>query len=275
MAGNNPKISVLMPSYNQGKYLEAAIRSVLTQNYPHKELIVVDGGSTDESPKIIQRYQSQLTYGVSEPDRGQAHALNKGMAHATGQVIGWLNSDDYYLPGAFARVSEAFRKNPDAALVHGERIMVDEEGRVSGWTVLPEFNPLKTAYTICSETAFWQKSMAAPFHFDEELHFAMDVDYFCRLHQVARFVKLDDYLGAFRCHNNNKSTTIHQRGREETIELWREFFPDHPDSWKNPPQPTTFQMLLRVVRHPFLIGAPYLYRRIVLGRRGLNAAPGE
>ena len=119
MPPDAPKISILMPSYNQGPYLETAIQSVLAQDYPNKELILIDGGSTDTSPDIIRRYQSHLAYSISEPDRGQTHALNKALPHATGEIIGWLNSDDYYLPGAFRHAAEAFRQNPDALLVHG------------------------------------------------------------------------------------------------------------------------------------------------------------
>jgi len=152
------KISILMPSYNQGPYLEAAIRSVLTQDYPNKELIVIDGGSTDESREIIKRYESELAYWVSEPDRGQAHALNKGLAHATGDIVGWLNSDDCYLPGAFRRVARAFEQNNEVLLVHGDRLMIDGAGRVSGWTALPAFDPAKTGFVVCSETAFWRKA---------------------------------------------------------------------------------------------------------------------
>jgi glycosyltransferase involved in cell wall biosynthesis len=266
----HPKISILMPSYNQGPFLEAAIRSVLTQDYPHKELILVDGGSTDDSMEIIRRYQADLAYWISEPDRGQTHALNKALPHATGQIIGWLNSDDCYLPGAFRRVAQAFQRNPEAVLVHGERIMIDGDGHVSGWTVLPAFDPATTGYVICSETAFWRKRIAETSPFNESLRFAMDVDFFCRLYHQGRFVKLNSYLGAFRCHAANKSSTILDVGHTEGQALWKSIFPDLPEAWRNHAEPSTLRKILPLFQHPLTITFPYLYRRYLLGLRGME-----
>ena len=149
-----------MPSFNQGRYLEAAIRSVLSQDYPNKELIVIDGGSTDDSVEIIKRHERNLAWWVSEPDRGQSHALNKALNVVTGEIIGWLNSDDCYLPGAFCRIARAFAQHRDAIVVHGDRIMIDSGGHVLGWTALPAFDPAVTGFNVCSETAFWRKSRA-------------------------------------------------------------------------------------------------------------------
>lgn len=264
----NPKISIIMPSFNQGPYLEAAIRSVLSQDYANKQLIVIDGGSTDNSMEIIQRYQQKLAYSVSEPDLGQADALNKGLSQVTGDIIGWLNSDDCYLPGAFRSIVRAFQKNPNAVVVHGDRIMIDRNGHVSGWTALPAFDPATTGYTICSETVFWRKTGTNDLHFDETLRFAMDVDFFGHLHRRGPFVKLNAYLGAFRCHAANKSSTIIDVGHTEGQALWRIHFPDHPDGWKNKPPPGKLKMLFSLLRHPFIIALPYLYRRFCLGLRG-------
>lgn len=266
---NIPKISILMPSFNQGPYLEAAIRSVLTQNYPNKELILIDGGSTDTSLEIIQRYQTDLAYWVSEPDRGQAHALNKGLERVTGVIIGWLNSDDYYLPGAFARVAKAFLQNPDAVLVHGDRIMIDKDGHVAGWTALPPFDPATTGFIVCSETAFWRKCRPPRMAFEENLHFAIDLDFFCRLYQQGHFVKLNDYLGAFRCHLENKSSTIADVGQSETESQWKKIFSNDPGGWQNRPATDKFNLLSRFFLHPNIIALPYLYRRLCLGRRKL------
>jgi glycosyltransferase involved in cell wall biosynthesis len=268
MKSSRPKISILMPSYNQGRYLEAAIRSVVTQDYPDKELILIDGGSSDNSVEIIKRYQADLTYSVSEPDRGQAHALNKGLSHITGEIIGWLNSDDCYLPGAFSRVARAFEKNPDAVLVHGDRIMIDGNGHVSGWSALPDFNPETTGFTVCSETAFWRNLRENNLRFNEQLRFAMDLDFFCRLYRTGRFVMLPSYLGAFRCHADSKSATIPELGAAESEVIWKEIFPEAPDGWKNTPAAGKFRLLLRLLQHPFTIALPYCYRRFVLGLRG-------
>jgi len=271
MLQDHPKISIIMPSFNQGRYLAAAIRSVLSQDYPNKELILIDGGSTDQSVEIIRQYQSDLAYSVSEPDRGQAHALNKGMTHATGDIIGWLNSDDCYVPGAFNRVVAAFHQNPDAILVHGDRIMIDSNGHVSGWTTLPAFDPATTGYIVASDTTFWKKSCCDNLHFDENLRFAMDLDYFSRLYHIGRFVKLDSYLGAFRCHFESKSATIQSVGDVEGKARWQDIFPQFPDGWRNEPKYDKKKHLFRFFQHPFLIAFPYLYRRFCLGLRGMPA----
>jgi len=270
MKSDLPRISILMPSYNQGRYLEAAIKSVLSQDYPNKELILVDGGSTDESVEIIHRYQSKLAYSISEPDRGQAHALNKALSHVTGDIIGWLNSDDLYLPGAFTRIAKTFAQNSDAVLVHGNRIMIDSAGHVSGWTTLPAFDPATTGYVIASETVFWRKDRSENLRFDENLRFAMDLDYFCRLYQLGRCVFLGNYLGIFRCHNESKSSTIHEVGSIEGERCWKSIFPDHPDGFSKRFKLNRALQFSQFIQHPFLIAFPYLYRRFWLGLRGVS-----
>ena len=111
-----PRISIVTPSFNQGQFIEKTICSVLDQNYPNLEYVVIDGGSTDETVEIIKKYAKHLTYWVSEPDRGQSHAINKGLAHCTGDVFNFLNSDDYLEPGALFHVAEAWNEKTDAAV---------------------------------------------------------------------------------------------------------------------------------------------------------------
>ena len=122
---NNPTVSIITPSFNQAAYLEQTLCSVLDQSYPHIEYLVVDGGSTDASPAIIQRYASRLAWWVSEPDHGQAEGLNKGLQRASGEIIAWLNSDDLYLPGTLHRVARFFQQHPDVDVV------VDREENVA------------------------------------------------------------------------------------------------------------------------------------------------
>lgn len=131
-----PKISIVTPSYNQGRFIEATIRSVLLQGYPNLEYFVIDGGSTDETLQHIDRYAPFLTDWVSEPDRGQSHALNKGFARTTGDILGWINSDDYLLPGALLRAAQAYQNHPDAAAWAGCCHVVDQTG-----TILREWHP--------------------------------------------------------------------------------------------------------------------------------------
>ena len=119
MVKEHPKISVITPSYNQADFLEETILSVLNQNYPNLEYIIIDGGSTDRSVEIIKKYEKHLSYWVSEKDDGQSHAINKGLQHATGEIICWLCSDDLHVSDTLYTVAELFRLNPEIALLHG------------------------------------------------------------------------------------------------------------------------------------------------------------
>ncbi len=115
-----PKISIITPSFNQGQFIEETIRSVLLQNYPNLEYIVIDGGSSDNTIEIIRNYESHLAYWISEKDRGQSEAINKGFKKSSGEIVAWLNSDDVYLPGTFNEVVNFFNNNPDISVVYGD-----------------------------------------------------------------------------------------------------------------------------------------------------------
>src|SRR5262245_42806391 len=128
-----PLISIVTPSYNQAPYLEATLRSVLDQNYPRLEYIVIDGASTDGSPEIIRRYADRLTYWVSEPDRGQAEAINKGLARCSGDLVNWLNSDDVLAPGALQAVAHAWQSQRQPSIIYGFAKYINEEGRDLGY----------------------------------------------------------------------------------------------------------------------------------------------
>ena len=132
-----PLVSILTPSYNQGRFLEETIQSVLSQDYPYLEYIIVDGASMDGSVEIIQRYASQLAWWVSEPDQGQTDALNKGFAHAHGEVFAWLNSDDTYQRGAVTQAIEALHAHPEAAMIYADANLIDELGNVIGRFPIP------------------------------------------------------------------------------------------------------------------------------------------
>lgn len=126
-----PKFSVVTPTYNHGQFIERTIDSVLSQGYPNLEFIVIDGGSKDETVSILKKYEKHLAYWVSEPDRGQSHAINKGFDRATGELFTWLNSDDWYLPGALSEIYKTFKDYPEASIVVGVGESVDLDGRVT------------------------------------------------------------------------------------------------------------------------------------------------
>lgn len=263
-----PKISVVIPSYNQGRYLEAALRSVLLQDYANKEVIVTDGGSSDESLEVIRHYEPWLRHWVSEKDRGQAHAINKGLAVATGDLLTFLNSDDLQAPGAMRRAARAALRHPSAAIIHGHRVLINERQAVLGWSRMPHFEPLVCGYTIASETAYWRRDAAgAAEGFDESLHFALDMDFFCRLHRHGGALRLDHYLGIFRCHRDAKSALLQDVCERESAMLWRKHFgcgPVHPRPGAGGGQ---LAGLWSMARNPSLVLWPYLLQR--LHRAGL------
>ena len=230
-----PRISVVTPSYNQAAYLEATIRSVLDQNYPNLEYIIIDGGSTDGSVEIIRRYESRLAYWVSEPDGGQSHALNKGFARASGDWFAWLNSDDLYLPGTFSIVAREIGANPDLDWLVGPIIVADHALNQVG-----RFEPVCNARNwldfVCTKERFgtalpqpgtfwsrraWQQTGS----FDENLHYAMDHDYWGRMaFQGFRPHCLTMDLAVIRRHAEAKTTTGASRFVTEELRIvnkWR------------------------------------------------------
>ena len=207
-----PKISIVTPSFNQGKYLEKTILSVIGQGYPNLEYIIIDGGSTDESVEIIRRYEKHLAYWVSEPDRGQSHAINKGFERATGEIFGWLNSDDWYHPGALMAVAEAFAANPDAGAVVGAGDMLYEEtGRailVESFSVTPEslYRSVLGQYFMQPSCFFTRMAWEACGPLDESLHLAMDTDLWLSIASKHRFATVSQNLSTTIVHPNAKTT---------------------------------------------------------------------
>jgi glycosyltransferase involved in cell wall biosynthesis len=257
-----PKLSIVTPSYNQGQFLEATIRSVLLQGYPNLEYIVIDGGSSDESVAIIRKYERFLTFWVSEPDDGQTAAINRGLERSTGDYLGWLNSDDLYTKGAFGKAIGAFLKHPESIVVHGNRILLDADDRVFGCSPVPAFNPPYTNYVVCSETAFWSRGgMDKCGLLNPELRFAMDLDFFSRLFGQGEFVKLADYLGYFRCHPLSKTSTIWHVAEEESAKAWLRIF---NTEWPGQGfQLSRLDILYEFIKHPLLIGIPYFQTKFV------------
>ncbi|MEP0869896.1 glycosyltransferase [Trichocoleus desertorum AS-A10] len=258
-----PKVSIITPSYNQAQFLEATIRSVLLQNYYNLEYIIIDGGSTDDSVKIIKKYEKFLSFWVSERDQGQASAINKGIRQSSGEILGWLNSDDVYAQGALFHVAKAFSYNPESIVVHGNRILINENGEVTGWSQLPSFNPETSSYNVCSETAFWKRAaMETVGPLNDNLEFAIDLEFFGRLYKHGKFVKLNQFLGYFRCHPASKSSTIAHIGCEEAEREWNKLFGPTDQIISINYKPSVIQKLFTLIKHPQEIGSPYLFYRL-------------
>ncbi|MBC7489304.1 MAG: glycosyltransferase [Glaciimonas sp.] len=268
-----PRLTIITPSYNQGQFLEETILSVLDQDYPNLEYIIIDGGSTDNTLQVIKKYERYLSYWVSESDRGQSHALNKGLQRASGDLVGWINSDDVYVRGAFRKVINAFSRNPDCILVHGDRILIDSTSNVYGWGMSGKFDPERSGFNVCSETAFWRRDVRSKsMTFKEYLRFAMDLEFFCRLYSKGEFIKLNSYLGFFRAHFSSKSTTIWDVAVAEAAREWMLIFGRQHDGWKIVARPSIsgkVKLITKFLLNPRLVAYPYLYRRFILRRRGI------
>lgn len=211
---NWPKISIVTPSFNQGQYIEQTILSVLSQNYPNLEYIIIDGGSTDNTVEIIQKYESSITYWVSEPDRGQSHAINKGLKKCTGEIFNWLNSDDWYTPGALFEVANAFMSNSSAQFVSGYENHVELNGNVNvhnGTFLKPSTEKTIEFCELTQPSTFFKlKAIRSVNGVSEDLHYIMDGELWVKLlllYGQEHFVKLDKVLVNFRLHVNSKTVS--------------------------------------------------------------------
>jgi len=222
MSGSQPLISIVTPSFNQGHYLETTIQSVLNQDYPNLEYLIIDGGSTDGSVEVIRKHAKRLAYWVSEPDRGQSHAIAKGLARARGEILAWLNSDDLYLDGALARVAEAHRKSR-ADVIHGNLIVIDENGREQDriWDVPYNWYAYRCGVQMIHQpAAFFTRAIYRRVGgIREDLQWLMDLDLFYRFGEArARFHFVREFLAAFRVHVSAKSSVGGEKFRREWAE---------------------------------------------------------
>jgi glycosyltransferase involved in cell wall biosynthesis len=210
-----PRISVITPSFNQAAYLERTIRSVLDQGYVDIEYIIIDGGSTDGSLDIIRKYADRLAYWVSEPDRGQAHAINKGLARATGEWVGWQNSDDVFYPSAFQQLAQRANLQPNAELIIGNMNLIDLDDRL-----LRDIKYIKPTYgallaegmVLTNQAAFWRRKLHAEIGFlDENLDCGFDYEWFLRVLQGNRLAAhVNATWGGLRLHEETKSSNRQQ-----------------------------------------------------------------
>jgi glycosyltransferase involved in cell wall biosynthesis len=222
MLSDNPLVSIITPSYNQAAYVEYAIRSVLSQDYPEIEYIVVDGGSTDGSLEILERYASRLAWRVSEPDRGQADAINKGLEHSSGELIAWLNSDDLYLPGAVSGAVEALQRNHEAGMVYGDAVTIDAGGCPIKALRFPDWGleELMGFRIICQPAVFMRRSVVAEVGFlDISYHYMLDHHLWLRIAEISNIVHIPQIWAAARHHPAAKNVAQPSEFGRETLRL--------------------------------------------------------
>ena len=217
---NRPKITIVTPSYNQGKFIEKTILSVVQQGYPNLEYIVIDGGSNDNTLEIINKYQDYLDYWVSEPDRGQAHAINKGLEQATGDIIAFLNSDDLYLPETLSFVANFFTEHPEIDFICGQTEFINQKSQpTSGFADLfkVEINDMtmtETCHIAQPSTFFRASAYQKNGNFNESLHYCFDYDFWLRAYlNGAKFATTNQTLSQFRIHDNSKTNTAYTEGK--------------------------------------------------------------
>lgn len=226
-----PRISVVIPSFNQGQYVEDTITSVLDQGYPDVELFVCDGGSTDSTVEVLKKYERHITFWVSEKDKGQTDAINKGLRRSTGHLLAYLNSDDFFLPNAFHSVAQAYLAHPDAGLYTGNGLIVDGRKenprpyvREMGYTY--ESMLRGSCYLLQPSTFINRKAWDKVGEFDDSLKFAMDLDYWLRVGRDFDVVLLNELLSAWRMHEDIKTAN---GGMVRWNELWRIYRKNTPD----------------------------------------------
>jgi glycosyltransferase involved in cell wall biosynthesis len=245
-----PKVSIVTPSFNQALFLEQTLRSVLEQDYPNLEYIVIDGGSRDGSLEIIHKYADRLAYWQSQPDQGQTDAINQGFTRASGEILAWLNSDDLLLPGAVNAAARALQAHPEAAMVYGDALLINAEGKTIGKfpAAQTDYRKLRRGYVHIPQQAsffradLWQQ--VAPL--DVSFYFAMDYDLWVRLAALAPLVYVPELWAAFRLHGAGKSIAADDR-------CWPEMLRVHYRDGGKVLSPIVFKYWLRKLASPLLM----------------------
>ena len=218
MSNNIPRISVITPSFNQGKFIERTIESVINQGYPNLEYIIVDGGSTDGTIDILKKYSDKLFW-VSEKDKGQADAINKGIEMSNGEIIAYINSDDKYEKNAFKRVSDVFKKDASVMWVTGRCRIIGENDIEIRRMITAYKNILLSRYNyslllmmnpISQPATFWRRRVIEDIGmFNINEHLVMDYEYWLRIGQKYTLSVINEYLACFRIHKRSKTESAH------------------------------------------------------------------
>jgi GT2 family glycosyltransferase len=237
-----PRITVVTPSYNQAAFLEQTLLSVLSQGYPDLEYLVLDGGSTDGSRKIIRKYSGKITWWKSSKDKGQSDAIAQGFRRATGEVLCWLNSDDVFLPGALECVGRHFRSHPQSEAVCGGAYFIDAQGQPLrqgflgfnlGAALSYDLLRFYNNYDMLQPSVFWRREAYwEAGGLDTGLHFAMDRDFFTRLTRRRPMERIPRLLAAARVHPDTKSMRLQEVHRRETLLLSQRYGVDQEPAWK-------------------------------------------
>ena len=219
----NEIFSIVTCSYQQGRFLEATIRSVLDQNHPYLEYIVLDGGSTDESVEILRRYDDAISYWHSECDAGQTDALARGIDRASGEYIGWLCSDDLLLPGALQIVSDFFESHPEVQAVYGDALWIDAQGEFLRPKKEIQFNRFIFHYDhnyIPQPSMFWRRELYQKVGgLNRRFNLAMDADLWDRFAQVTSIAHIPQYLSCMRFYPEQKTRSMRSEGAREDDEI--------------------------------------------------------
>ena len=236
-----PKISIITPSLNQGAFIEETILSVLTQQYENLEYIIVDGLSKDQTLTILEKYSEKIKW-ISEKDTGQTNAINKGLRMATGDIIGYINSDDILLPNAITTVAKTFTENPDAMWATGKSLIINEQGDSIRKLItvyknmhlrMHNFQSLLVADYISQPATFWRHEVIEQIgYLDEKLHYVMDYEYWLRTYQKFKPIFINADLAGFRVHHSSKTTegSHTQRYLDEEKKIIRQY--SHSKFWQ-------------------------------------------